>query len=321
MKTILQTAASVFLILITFSCKDKSILEPQPKAIGEFYEGGYVFYVDDSGEHGLIAAPADDSTNLGTAQTSIFTFGISGITGTVGTKLQKININLNHSNVGNIAIQLKAPSGQTIYLSNLNGGTGDNYTNTTFATTSTNSISSGIAPFTGTYSPQNPFSGLSASTANGTWTISVLNNSQTIHGQLLNFSLTFTTAGTYSFYTINNKNKSWDKGLYLNTSAYSSLGKENTTKIINACLYGKYAARVCEDLDVNGKNDWFLPSKQELELLCKQKASIPGISATGTYWSSSEYSSTYAYKIKFSNDSTFTDIKNSNSLVRAIRSF
>jgi hypothetical protein len=37
---------------------------PVPHVIGETYGGGKVFYVDDSGQHGLIAALADQNADI-----------------------------------------------------------------------------------------------------------------------------------------------------------------------------------------------------------------------------------------------------------------
>ena len=65
-------------------------------------------------------------------------------------------------------------------------------------------------------------------------------------------------------------------------------GKSNTAKIIQSKVAG--AAKLCDDLDLNGYSDWFLPSRDELDELYKNRASIGGFSPK-EYWSSSE--STY----------------------------
>lgn len=47
-------------------------------------------------------------------------------------------------------------------------------------------------------------------------------------------------------------------------------GKDNTTKIINHIGNNNgalYAAKVCNDLVQNGKDDWYLPSREELYLM------------------------------------------------------
>ena len=63
-------------------------------------------------------------------------------------------------------------------------------------------------------------------------------------------------------------------------------GKENTDKIVAAC--GAGAANTVSDYDGGGKNDWFLPSRDELNEVYKQRASVGGFE-TDKYWSSSQY--------------------------------
>jgi Protein of unknown function (DUF1566) len=66
------------------------------------------------------------------------------------------------------------------------------------------------------------------------------------------------------------------------------IGQFNTTAIINACSTSGIAARLADDLVFGGKSDWFLPSKDELNLMYQQRTTIGGFS-TGTYWSSSNF--------------------------------
>lgn len=66
-------------------------------------------------------------------------------------------------------------------------------------------------------------------------------------------------------------------------------GKSNTTQITNfyaSSSLKEYAAKICEDLVLNGYDDWFLPSIDELEQMYLNKNSIGGFSPNW-YWSSS----------------------------------
>lgn len=56
-------------------------------------------------------------------------------------------------------------------------------------------------------------------------------------------------------------------------------------------ITAEYAAKLCSDLVYNGFDDWFLPSQDELELMCVNlhMAGLGGFSKLDTYWSSSEY--------------------------------
>ena len=51
--------------MLTSSCKkktDNNNPATTPKVIGQNYGGGIIFYVDGTGQHGLIAAPYDQSS-------------------------------------------------------------------------------------------------------------------------------------------------------------------------------------------------------------------------------------------------------------------
>ena len=75
-------------------------------------------------------------------------------------------------------------------------------------------------------------------------------------------------------------------------------GKENTDKIVAAC--GAGAANTVSDYDGGGKTDWFLPSRDELNEVYKQRASVGGFE-TDKYWSSSQYVAYAAWGQYFTN--------------------
>lgn len=75
--------------------------------------------------------------------------------------------------------------------------------------------------------------------------------------------------------------KAIGKGMENTNQAYSRL----TTA--GSATTGTYAAGIAWDYSNNGKDDWFLPSKDELYELFLERVSVGGFS-TGTYWSSSE---------------------------------
>ncbi len=70
-------------------------------------------------------------------------------------------------------------------------------------------------------------------------------------------------------------------------------GAQNTSDIISACGEGT-AAEIAHEYMLNGYFDWFLPSKDELDLLYQQKAVVGGF-ADDFYWSSTEYDSNFAW--------------------------
>ena len=89
---------------------------------------------------------------------------------------------------------------------------------------------------------------------------------------------------------------------------------------MNGCNETGIAARLCDDLVLNGYDDWYLPSIDELDLLCKQATFIGGI-PYANYWSSSEYNAGKAYHENFFYEYVMTDDKDLNYDVRPIRTF
>ena len=99
-------------------------------------------------------------------------------------------------------------------------------------------------------------------------------------------------------------------------------GNQNTIDIMAGCATAGIAARICGDLTQSGYSDWYLPSKDELNALYTNKASIGGF-ANYAYWSSTEYSTaSAAYYQDFTNGYADGAPKNSADIyVRAVRSF
>lgn len=118
----------------------------------------------------------------------------------------------------------------------------------------------------------------------------------------------------------------WSNGpSYVTTGATGSAvgtGQANTAAIVAVQGAGNYAAKLCDDLVLNGYSDWFLPSIEELHLmydtLCKK-----GIAdlAYGVYWSSTEYSNDIAWDMLYMNGMKLYVYKNGVYDVRAVRSF
>lgn len=112
----------------------------------------------------------------------------------------------------------------------------------------------------------------------------------------------------------------WYNGSYkmTGTGTAASTGKANTVAIINKQGIGSYAAKLCDDLVLNGYEDWYLPSKDELNLMYKN---IGGFSGPAPYWSSSEHGSDRAWSMSFSNGYQGFNDKSLLLYVRAVRGF
>jgi TolB-like protein len=99
-------------------------------------------------------------------------------------------------------------------------------------------------------------------------------------------------------------------------------GKQNTQRIGSSP-----AAQLCTQYRGGGKSDWFLPSKDELDLMYKNlKSKGKGGFGDDWYWSSSEDAPEYgsydgAWFQAFSDGYQGIYLKNDTSFVRAVRAF
>ena len=107
---------------------------------------------------------------------------VSG-TGFNANQLSTAVFNSIHTYTADLDIYLTSPSGVTIELSTDNGLGSDNYTNTTFSTTGP-SITTGTGPFTGTFTPEQPFSNFTGP-ADGIWVLRIFDD---LGGGCRNFS-------------------------------------------------------------------------------------------------------------------------------------
>jgi len=137
-------------------------------------------------------------------------FTVSGFTGALASLQFSIDgssctsdagsttVGLDHSWVGDLVITLTSPSGTTVILANRPGGTGNsgnNFCQTVLndsASSSIQDISSGDAPFTGTFRPANPLAAFNGEDPNGVWVLNVSDNAFIDSGNVRAFSLTMT---------------------------------------------------------------------------------------------------------------------------------
>ena len=115
----------------------------------------------------------------------------------------------------------------------------------------------------------------------------------------------------------------WWNGSFLSTGATErgiGSGRTNTRKIVAVQGEGSYAAYLCATYKGSGCKDWFLPSKDELSQLFKQKQVVGGF-AECCYWSSTEVINEEAWDQFFTDGSRENEYKANESNVRAVRSF
>lgn len=102
-----------------------------------------------------------------------------------------VTINITHTFDGDLTLTLISPNGTNVILSNGNGGSGNNYTNTVFADDASNTISSGSAPFTGLFIPDEALSILNGEFSSGDWSLLVVDDAGVDTGSIDSWSIYF----------------------------------------------------------------------------------------------------------------------------------
>jgi subtilisin-like proprotein convertase family protein len=109
--------------------------------------------------------------------------------------VETICLNLTHTYLADLTIQIVAPDGTIKNLASGIGGGDDDMTNTCFNANATTSISAGTAPFTGTYIPMGQMGAVNnGQNPNGTWYLRVSDNYGADEGILIDWTLTFGSA-------------------------------------------------------------------------------------------------------------------------------
>lgn len=132
------------------------------------------------------------------------------------TDVDVIINSITHTYDGDLDISILHPDGTQIELSTDNGGTGENYINTRFDDAASTPITSGSAPFTGSFIPEGNISSLEGKPANGTWTLRVADDAGSDTGTLNAWSVVIcgAPAGTDADYSdLNNSfGVAWHEG-------------------------------------------------------------------------------------------------------------
>jgi hypothetical protein len=102
-------------------------------------------------------------------------------------------------------------------------------------------------------------------------------------------------------------------------------GEANTSLIVAGCNAPTFAAKLCDNLTTGGQSDWFLPSRDELNLMYKNlhQNGQGNFYTSAFYWSSSEANGNNAWYFTFSTGiANNSDPNKTNpNYVRAIRAF
>ncbi len=120
----------------------------------------------------------------------------------------------------------------------------------------------------------------------------------------------------------------WGAAGTVNTGTAIGTGESNTAMIVTALGDNggtAYAAKICSDYTVNHNgvdyDDWFLPSKDELNELYEQEKLVGNFDTGDWYWSSSEASADEAWLQYFTAGPQPRFAKSFDLRVRAVRAF
>lgn len=155
--------------------------------------------------------PSSIPDNNCTGITSTIT--VSGQAASVNTASLSVTLDITHTYDGDLFIYLIAPNGSVLCLANGNGGSGQNFTNTIFSDAGQANISTGTAPFSGTYKPNgslavqcsttptvSTFASIGGGTVNpnGTWSLKIVDQADVDVGTLNSWSISLVNPVTGS---------------------------------------------------------------------------------------------------------------------------
>jgi len=157
---------------------------------------GWVVFLDENGngtlEGGTYALASSDGPKAIHDRTTIVSLiEASGLTETVADV--NVTVNITHAHDEDLDVHLLSPSGTVIELFTDVGGSGNDFAGTTLDDEATWPITSGSAPFVGSYQPEGPLSDLDGEDPNGTWTLYVYDDEWGNEGTLLDWSIAITT--------------------------------------------------------------------------------------------------------------------------------
>ena len=113
------------------------------------------------------------------------------------------------------------------------------------------------------------------------------------------------------------------EGIFIGGANSTSNGQLNTTNILAQDNLRPIAASICNDIVINGYDDWFLPAPLQLSLMYTNLhlSGFGNFSTIIPYWSSRQSDDTNAVTFDFNNGTTPGAGKSDQYLVRAMRSF
>ncbi|CAN5338127.1 hypothetical protein BH11PLA2_BH11PLA2_50270 [soil metagenome] len=140
------------------------------------------------------------SANVGVPITDfsrvISSINVTGVNGPVNDI--DIGVNINHTAVGDLEIDLIAPNGARATLFQRHGGSGNDLLATTFDDSATTAIAAGPPPYAGRFRPDTALASFNGLGGNGTWSLEVRDRAGIDTGSFTNWSITIGTGEEFS---------------------------------------------------------------------------------------------------------------------------
>lgn len=275
--------------------------------------------------------------------------------------LIEVVVNISHTFVGDLVINLVAPNGKVINLFNRQNGSNDNLTNTVFSSNlALPGITSGTSPYTGTFR-MNAASGVTTGgytsnvttlsalvdgkPVNGNWYLVVVDGDVGQSGTLVNWSLRFggkrttillneTRTATVTYQSLRQVQIGstgllvpWSSVTLGALSTNNNFdGSMNVPFIVSQTGHTHSAALLADYYTSDGFGDWYLPSAFELQQAFGNLAAAGYVYGTagvpeGEYWSSTQAGSANAYTVGFTAQNGSAIISTAKSSFRRVRAF
>ena len=181
-----QTALGTYALLVKAGVKDLN-----GNALDQNHNGKAGETTDSYRLATTLAASASwsNATKVAIRDLRTGTSVISVPTGVTVERIQ-VGINITHSDLSDLYITLKSPTGKIFVLVNRDA-TGRNIRDLIFEDSATTAFSDGVAPYSGTYRPAKAMGNLGKASATGNWTLSVTDRVMVDQGTLNSWTLRF----------------------------------------------------------------------------------------------------------------------------------
>ena len=122
-------------------------------------------------------------------------------------------------------------------------------------------------------------------------------------------------------FNINNNAVSEEEAEGVTELYIAELVSTGKVSVVDRNNFNKLLKEMCAEYRGGGYDDWYLPSKEELNFIYENLVKTGNIIGSGWFWSSSVYNNSYAWSQSFSYGYRHASYKDNMDSVRAVRAF